>query len=122
MSESPGAAPRVVVYWRPGCTFCLMLRTGLRRTGMSYDETNIWSDPAAAEYVRGVAEGNETVPTVRIGDRALVNPTVREVLDTATATDPALTRGIRRPRVSERTVFLVAAVLLAAVVGALLVW
>ena len=47
---------------------------------------NIWEDADAASFVRSVARGNETVPTVTIGDIALVNPSVGElhrVLDAA---------------------------------------
>jgi len=34
---------------------------------------------AAAAAVRAVAGGSETVPTVQVGDRWLVNPTAEEV-------------------------------------------
>ena len=68
-----------VVYWRPGCGFCSMLRAGLQRHGISYREVNIWDDPDAAAFVRSVARGNETVPTVTVGSVSLVNPSVDEV-------------------------------------------
>ncbi|MEV4656607.1 hypothetical protein [Micromonospora sp. NPDC049301] len=35
---------------------------------------DIWQDPAGAAAVRAIAGGNETVPTVVLGDRAVVNP------------------------------------------------
>lgn len=88
----PGAADSVVeVYWRPGCPYCRMLLRPLRRCGLRLREINIWEDPAAAARVRSVADGNETVPTVFIGDRALVNPTVRQVLAAAGGQQPAAT-------------------------------
>lgn len=68
-----------VVYWRPGCPFCSMLRTGLRLRGVPHREVNIWEDPEAAAFVRSVANGNETVPTVVVGDTALVNPSAKQV-------------------------------------------
>lgn len=71
----------VVFYWRPGCGFCVMLQRGLDGHGIAYDAKNIWDDGEAAAYVRSVARGNETVPTVRIGDTALVNPTIDQVID-----------------------------------------
>jgi mycoredoxin len=71
----------VVFYWRPGCGFCLMLRRRLRRAGVTLEERNIWEDPEAAAFVRSVAGGNETVPTVVVEGRALVNPSARTVLD-----------------------------------------
>jgi mycoredoxin len=41
---------------------------------------DIDKDPRAAEYVRGVNKGNETVPTIRFPDGStLTNPTVHEV-------------------------------------------
>lgn len=75
----PTAVP--TVYWRPGCPWCARLRRGLARADVATREVDIWQDPAAAAVVRSVATGNETVPTVVIGDRALVNPSVRQVLD-----------------------------------------
>lgn len=71
--------PTVEVYARPGCPFCMLLRLELKAAGIAYDETDIWSDPQAAARVRGVAGGNETVPTVFIGDRSLVNPSLGAV-------------------------------------------
>ena len=70
----------VTVYWRPGCVFCVSLRTGLRRRGVVFDEMNIWDDPSAAAFVRSVANGNETVPTVTVGGVTLVNPSTRRVV------------------------------------------
>jgi len=67
-------SPRVTVFWRPGCRYCRRLRTKLKRAGIHVDEINIWEDPAGAAFVRSVTGGDETVPTVRIGTRSLVNP------------------------------------------------
>lgn len=80
----------VLFYWRPGCPFCMALRRGLRRTGVPFREINIWDDPEAAATVRSVANGNETVPTVLIGSRALVNPSVKRVLATVREEAPEL--------------------------------
>ncbi|MDX6315572.1 MAG: hypothetical protein QOF44_5036 [Streptomyces sp.] len=70
----------VVVYWRPGCPYCMVLRMGMRRTHLPYTEVNIWEDPEAAAFVRSVADGNETVPTVVVAGKAMVNPSTREVV------------------------------------------
>lgn len=40
---------------------------------------DIWENPEAAAVVRSAARGNETVPTVVVGGRALVNPTPQAV-------------------------------------------
>jgi uncharacterized protein (DUF427 family)/glutaredoxin len=78
--DRPAAATaRVEVLWRPGCPYCSRLRSGLRRAGISTLEHDIWADPAAAARVRAVTGGDETVPTVLIGSRTLVNPSVRDV-------------------------------------------
>ena len=52
-----------------------MLRRGLEKRGIATIEHDIWSDADAAEVVRSFARGNETVPTVVIGDIGFVNPT-----------------------------------------------
>lgn len=80
----------ITVYWRPGCPFCSSLRGGLHRAGLPFGEVNIWDDPSAAAFVRSVARGNETVPTVSIGTVNLVNPSARRVLDVASNETPAL--------------------------------
>jgi len=72
-------APKVVFYTRPRCPYSFRLRRALRRRGLPFREVNIWQDAAAAAAVRAVADGNETVPTVHVGDRWLVNPTAEDV-------------------------------------------
>lgn len=72
--------PVVDFYWRPGCPFCMSLERGLDRAGVGLNKINIWKDPEAAARVRQIAGGNETVPTVVIGERGMVNPSVAEVL------------------------------------------
>ncbi|GAA2334697.1 hypothetical protein GCM10009854_08070 [Saccharopolyspora halophila] len=73
----------VTVYSRPGCPFCMSLRSGLQRAGLDFTEIDIWQDPSAAEVVRSIADGNETVPTVVIGDWRAVNPSAAEVFAAA---------------------------------------
>lgn len=74
------AQDQIVVHWRPGCGFCAGLLRGLEREGLQFERRNIWEDEESAAFVRSVADGNETVPTVRVGPVALVNPSAREVL------------------------------------------
>lgn len=80
MTDTTAPATAVTLYWRPGCAFCSILRHRLHRAGIAVEEHDIWSDPAAAAFVRSVARGNETVPTVVVDGIALVNPSGREVL------------------------------------------
>ncbi|NUP46353.1 MAG: mycoredoxin [Catenulispora sp.] len=77
MTDSSG---EVIVYWRPGCSYCWKLRRGLRATGLHYREVDIWDDPEAKAFVRSVANGDETVPTVVVAGHAMVNPSVSTVL------------------------------------------
>lgn len=77
----------VVVYWRPGCPWCSRLLRWIDRAALPVERRNIWDDPDAATDVRSITGGDETVPTVTVGDVALVNPspkvlaaTVREQL------------------------------------------
>lgn len=72
--------PELVVYTRPGCPFCTSLRAGLRREGIGFREVDIWQDPEAAAVVRSIADGNETVPTVVLGEWSAVNPAASTVV------------------------------------------
>ncbi|MFI0236001.1 glutaredoxin domain-containing protein [Streptomyces sp. NPDC016845] len=75
-----GAADgRPVVYWRPGCAYCMRLRLRLGRRARRLHWVNIWRDPAGAAAVRAVNDGNETVPTVFVADRPHTNPDPRWV-------------------------------------------
>ncbi|GHJ41119.1 glutaredoxin domain-containing protein [Streptomyces sp. TS71-3] len=87
-----GPQDGVVVFWKPGCVFCMKLRLLLRFTRLHYTEVNIWKDPEAAAFVRLVADGNETVPTVTVAGRAMVNPSKRQVMDAVAAYAPHLLR------------------------------
>ncbi|MFC8080427.1 glutaredoxin domain-containing protein [Streptomyces sp. NPDC057307] len=65
---------RPVVFWRPGCTYCLRLRFRLGRRARQLHWVNIWRDPAGAAAVRAANAGDETVPTVFVAGRPHVNP------------------------------------------------
>ncbi|GAB2824961.1 glutaredoxin domain-containing protein [Actinocorallia aurea] len=70
-SEGDG---RPVVYWRPGCRYCLRLRLRLLGVARRAHWVDIWRDPEGAAAVRAVTGGDETVPTVILADRAHVDP------------------------------------------------
>jgi glutaredoxin-like protein len=89
-TTEPTAAAAVTVYWRPGCPYCRRLRADLSRTGLPITEIDIWADPSAAATVRAAAGGNETVPTVTIGEKAMVNPSAAQVLDAVQQNSPEL--------------------------------
>jgi mycoredoxin len=78
----------VVIYWRPDCVFCLNLLLRLRWTRLHYWKVDIRKDPGAKAFVRSVADGNETVPTVVVAGRALVHPSKRQVIEAVRAHAP----------------------------------
>ncbi|MBL1076019.1 glutathione S-transferase N-terminal domain-containing protein [Nocardia sp. 2] len=92
--------PELIVYRRPGCPYCSRMRRVLNRHGIVHREVNIWEAPEAAAFVRSVANGNETVPTVvlRAGstERSWVNPPPKQLIATVRADATALTGGPRR--------------------------
>lgn len=89
MSEHE-AIEAIEFYWRPGCGFCMTLDRQLGRLDLPLRKHNIWEDPDAASFVRSVANGNETVPTLRVGGRSMVNPSTEQVLDALRAEAPHL--------------------------------
>ncbi|MFB7262741.1 glutaredoxin domain-containing protein [Streptomyces nojiriensis] len=65
---------RPVVFWRPGCKYCIRLRIRLGRSARRLHWVDIWRDPAGAAVVRAANDGNETVPTVLVAGRPHTNP------------------------------------------------
>jgi glutaredoxin len=78
----------VVIYWRPDCVFCLDLLLRLRFTRLRYRKVDIRKDADARAFVRSVAQGNETVPTVVVAGQAMVNPSKRQLIEVARARTP----------------------------------
>lgn len=76
-----------------------MLRRGLDKAGIETVDHNIWEDPVDAATVRQHANGNETVPTVVIGEVGLVNPSARQVAEHLEHFAPhLLPEGYERPQ------------------------
>ncbi len=73
-------ATAIDFYWRPGCPFCSGLEKSLNAMQIPLAKHNIWDNPDHAATVRSIADGNETVPTVVVGDLKMVNPRPDEVL------------------------------------------
>jgi glutaredoxin-like protein len=69
----------MVLYTRPGCPFSAKLRAKLALARIPYTKVDIWQDKDAAALVRSVNDGNELVPTVKVGEVFLSNPSVREI-------------------------------------------
>lgn len=81
-----GSAPELsttvelTLYTTTWCGYCRRLKAQLDRAGIAYTEIDIEQDPAAAELVMRVNDGNQTVPTVVFPDgTALTNPSLDDV-------------------------------------------
>jgi len=86
----------VEVYWRPGCGACGALRVVLAEAGVPAEWRNICEDPAGSAFVRSVAGGNETVPTLVIDGRAHVAPSPRRAVEEIARVAPHLVQDSRR--------------------------
>jgi len=71
--------PKMIMYTRPGCLFSAKLKAKLALARITYTSVDIWQDQEAAAIVRSVNDGNDLVPTIRVGDVFLSNPTLRQV-------------------------------------------
>jgi len=72
---------KLTVYRRDYCGYCVRLERALRKAEVPYERRDIHEDAAAAEFVRSVNNGDETVPTVVIGDDDVrTNPDPAELL------------------------------------------
>ncbi|MEO8556164.1 MAG: mycoredoxin [Actinomycetota bacterium] len=70
----------ITMFTTSWCGYCRVLKTGLDRDGISYEEINIEQHPGSADYVMSVNGGNQTVPTVVFSDgTSATNPSVAEV-------------------------------------------
>jgi mycoredoxin len=77
-------------YWRPGCPFCMSLERSLGKMKIPLDKKNIWDSQEHAAAVRSIANGNETVPTVVVGEAKLVNPSAAQVVQAISNQAPEL--------------------------------
>ncbi len=69
-----GQAP--LVFWKPGCRYCIRLRLAVGRTGrrMSWIDSSV--DKQAQAIVRSKNGGDHTTPTVMFNDQTRTNPDV----------------------------------------------
>ncbi|HVB06188.1 MAG TPA: glutaredoxin domain-containing protein [Acidimicrobiales bacterium] len=78
------------VFWRPGCPYCYRLLDALEAARVRFRAHNIWEDETARAIVAAINSGNETVPTIVIGDLSATNPEPGGLLDTLRAEHPGL--------------------------------
>ncbi|MFE9248097.1 mycoredoxin [Streptomyces sp. NPDC007088] len=74
----------VTMYSTTWCGYCRRLKGQLDREGIAYSEINIEQDPASAEFVEKVNDGNQVVPTVLVTaesgtESVMTNPSLAQV-------------------------------------------
>jgi mycoredoxin len=70
----------MTMYTTVWCGFCARLKSQLDRAGIEFAEVDIERDDDAAEIVKTLNSGNQTVPTLVFADgTALTNPSVHDV-------------------------------------------
>lgn len=69
-----GQAP--LVFWKPGCTYCILLRLRVGSTGRRVSWVDSSVDEQARAVVRSINGGDHTTPTVMFGDKTRTNPDV----------------------------------------------
>ncbi|MET8556648.1 mycoredoxin [Streptomyces sp. NPDC004959] len=74
----------VTMYSTTWCGYCRRLKSQLDREGIAYEEINIEQDPASAEFVEKVNDGNQVVPTVLVKaetgtEAVMTNPSLAQV-------------------------------------------
>ncbi len=68
------------MYTTTWCGYCSRLKVALKAEGIAWTEVDIEQDPAAADFVGSVNNGNHVVPTVKFADGStLTNPTIKQV-------------------------------------------
>lgn len=72
---APASAPAsdVILYCTPWCPACRRARNFFKDHNIAYAEVDISRDRAAAQKVRGWANGNETTPTIDVRGTIIVD-------------------------------------------------
>ncbi|ADG98599.1 glutaredoxin-like protein [Segniliparus rotundus DSM 44985] len=77
---STATEPRFTLYSTTWCGYCRRLKIQLEQAQIPFAEVDIEEDPQAAEFVRSVNGGNQTVPTLRFPDgTAFTNPPLSKI-------------------------------------------
>ena len=94
-------AAAFTMYTTPWCGYCHRLREPAGPRGHRYDVVDIEQDPASADVVMQVNNGNQTVPTLVYRDgTAQTNPSVKQVKEKVASCWPGarVTTGRRAAR------------------------
>ena len=74
--ERAAAGQAPLVFWKPGCIYCIRLRAGLVSTGRRVSWVDSSVDEQAEAVVRTKNDGDHTTPTVLYRDQTRTNPDV----------------------------------------------
>lgn len=69
----------VTMYSTPWCGHCRRLKRQMDEAGIAYVEVDVDATPGYDDAIIAASGGYRTVPTLKIGDRLLVNPTLDEI-------------------------------------------
>ncbi len=72
-------ATTVTMYSTEWCGHCRRLKGQMDDNGIAYREVDLGDNEDAARRIEVATGGYRTVPTVQIGERLLVNPSLGEV-------------------------------------------
>jgi mycoredoxin len=80
-----GMTTTITMYSTPWCGYCRRLKRQFEDEGISYREIDVDATPGYDERILQATGGYRTVPTIEVGGRLLVNPSLREVREALTA-------------------------------------
>ena len=70
----------VTMYTTTWCGYCSRLKMALKSENIEWTEVDIEEDPAAADFVGSVNNGNHVVPTLKFADGStMTNPSIKQV-------------------------------------------
>jgi glutaredoxin 3 len=81
--------PKVQVYTKKNCAYCVRAKALLQKKGVAYEEIDVENDDARRAWLIE-ATGQRTVPQIFVGDRSLGGFTDVEALDRQGQLDPIL--------------------------------
>jgi mycoredoxin len=77
--ESNMTTQTVTMYSTTWCGYCVRLKRQFDEAGIAYREIDVEVEEQYNDRIIEATGGYRTVPTIQIGDRLLVNPTLKEV-------------------------------------------
>ena len=75
----------ITMYSTTWCGYCRRLKRQLDEAGIEYREIDVDATPGYDERIIAASGGFRVVPTLEVGGRLLVNPTIREVEEAVAA-------------------------------------